>query len=58
MSLCPGKEDQIIYPVANRLMTGEDRLEPAREFERVEAEETGEGVHERYHALAERLAAH
>lgn len=51
-----GKEDNILYPMANKLLTAEDQKALAAAFARVETEETGAGVHEKYHALAEELA--
>ena len=50
------KEDSVLFPLADRILTAEDRAHLAKEFELVEAEEVGAGVHERYHALAEELA--
>lgn len=50
------KEDTVLYVLARRVL-GEDGLGAMAEtFERVEAEEMGEGTHERYHELAHRLA--
>jgi len=51
-----GKEDNILYPMADRVFTPEDQQALAAEFDRVEAEEMGAGVHERYHQLAHELA--
>ena len=51
-----GKEDNILYPMADKLLTAEDQKALAEAFARVEAEETGAGVHEKYHTLAEELA--
>ncbi|HOW43886.1 MAG TPA: hemerythrin domain-containing protein [Candidatus Aminicenantes bacterium] len=50
------KEDRILYPMADRLLAPEDQEWLEREFARVEREETGAGVHEKYHRLAEELA--
>ena len=49
------KEDNILFPLADRLLTPGDQKALEREFERVEAEEMGEGTHERYHQLAHEL---
>lgn len=46
------KEDNILYPIADRILTTGDQAELAAAFDRVEAEEMGEGTHERYHQLA------
>jgi hemerythrin-like domain-containing protein len=51
-----GKEDNVLYPMADRLFTAEDQHTLLEAFERVEAEEMGEGVHEKYHELAHKLA--
>jgi hemerythrin-like domain-containing protein len=50
------KEDNILYPMADRLLTADDQSELAAAFDRVEAEEMGEGTHERYHQIAHELA--
>ena len=42
------KEDNVLYPMADRLFTPEDQRELTEAFEKVEAEEIGEGVHEKY----------
>jgi hemerythrin-like domain-containing protein len=49
------KEDQILYPMADRLLGPADQEALLRDFERVEREEIGEGVHEKFHRLAEGL---
>jgi hemerythrin-like domain-containing protein len=49
------KEDNILFPMANRVIPLADQPQVARDFERVEHEDTGEGVHEKYLALAGRL---
>jgi len=49
------KENDILFPLADRVLTEEDQRELAEAFDRVEAEELGEGVHERYHQLAHEL---
>lgn len=50
------KEDNILYPIADRILTSADQAELASAFDRVEAEEMGEGTHERYHQLAHEWA--
>lgn len=50
------KEDNILYPMADRLLSPADQQALAEAFERVEADEMGAGTHERYHELAHRLA--
>jgi hemerythrin-like domain-containing protein len=49
------KEDHVLFPMADKVITGEERDEVAEAFERVEHEETGEGAHEKYLGLAEAL---
>jgi hemerythrin-like domain-containing protein len=52
------KENEVLFPLAERTLDDEAKQTLAAEFERVEAEETGAGVHERYHELAHELGAH
>jgi hemerythrin-like domain-containing protein len=49
------KEDHILFPMAAHVIPMEKQAQVAEDFERVEHEETGEGVHEKYLALAEKL---
>jgi hemerythrin-like domain-containing protein len=49
------KEDNILFPMADRVIPLEKQEKVAEDFERIEHEETGEGVHEKYLALAEVL---
>lgn len=49
------KEDNVLFPMAERMLTDEQQHELAEQFERVEREETGEGVHEKYLAVLERI---
>jgi hemerythrin-like domain-containing protein len=51
-----GKEDNVLFPLADKLFTPEDQQSLNEAFEKVEAEEIGEGVHEKYHQLAHDLA--
>jgi hemerythrin-like domain-containing protein len=50
------KEDTVLFPLADELLSDQEMELLAGDFERVEVEETGAGVHERYHALAHELA--
>jgi len=50
------KEDNILFPMADRLFTPEDQRELEVAFNQVEAEEIGLGVHDRYHQMAHDLA--
>ncbi|MCX7014897.1 MAG: hemerythrin domain-containing protein [Candidatus Sumerlaeota bacterium] len=51
------KEDSCLFPMANSRMNAQDQQQLLREFEKVEREEIGVGVHERFHAIADQLAA-
>jgi hemerythrin-like domain-containing protein len=47
------KEDNILYPLANQILTEEDQEELERGFEEVEEKVMGPGVHEKYHHMIE-----
>ena len=49
------KEDNILFPMADRVIPVAEHAKVTEDFERVEHEETGEGVHEKYLALAASL---
>ncbi len=49
------KENTILFPMADRVIPASEHDAVFERFERVEHEETGEGVHEKYLALAEKL---
>jgi hemerythrin-like domain-containing protein len=51
------KEDAILFPMADRIIPRVDHAAVLAGFEHVEHEETGEGIHEKYLALADALAA-
>ena len=50
------KEDNVLFPMADQVLIGAQADEMAEAFERVEQEETGAGVHEKYHEKVESLA--
>ena len=50
------KEDRILFPMADQIIPVEMHDQVWQGFEHVEHEETGEGVHEKYLALADRLS--
>ena len=50
------KENNVLFPMADRVLAANEQVTLAERFDQVEAEEIGEGVHERYHELAHRLA--
>jgi len=52
-----GKENNVLFPMADRALTPEDQAHLTKEFERFEAEETGAGVHEAMLALLKDLKA-
>jgi len=49
------KEDNVLYPMADRLLSRADQEALTSAFDRVEAEEMGEGVHEKYHQWVHKL---
>jgi hemerythrin-like domain-containing protein len=49
------KEDKILFPMADRFIPLDRQEKVMADFERVERDEIGEGVHEKYLALAESL---
>lgn len=51
------KEDQVLFPMADRVIPPADQPAVTDGFEHVEHEETGEGIHEKYLALAQSLEA-
>lgn len=51
------KENNVLFPMADRFISLKDQNQVVEDFERVEHEETGAGIHEKYLALAEALAS-
>ncbi len=51
------KENNILFVMAERILTSEEQSELAGEFERLEVEKMGEGTHERLHCLMHQLRA-
>lgn len=49
------KENNILFPLADRILTPEEESELEKTFDQVEAEEMGEGTHEHYHEILEEL---
>ncbi|HEY4698768.1 MAG TPA: hemerythrin domain-containing protein [Nitrososphaerales archaeon] len=49
------KEDNILYPMGNRLLSNADRKKLSSRFEEIETVEMGGGVHEKYHHLVDDL---
>lgn len=50
------KEDGVLFPMADRLLSDDDQNDLLNNFNTVEAEHMGEGTHEKYLRLAESLA--
>lgn len=51
------KENNILFVMAERMLTNAEQQELERAFAKVEAEKLGEGTHERLHALMDQLCA-
>ena len=49
------REDNIFYPMADRVLTSQDQQELAEAFKKIETEEIGSGAYEKYHQLAREL---
>jgi hemerythrin-like domain-containing protein len=49
------KENNILFPMANKAIPIKQQEELEKEFERIENEETGQGIHRMYEELAEML---
>jgi len=52
-----GKENNVLFPMADRALAPEDQAHLTKEFERFEDEETGAGVHEAMLTLLAELKA-
>lgn len=50
------REDKVFFPMAAQTLSGAELADLTRAFERVEEQETGAGVHEKYSRLAQSLA--
>ena len=50
------KEDNVLFPAADQLLTQDDQKALMEIFEKVEAEEIGQRVHEKYHQVAHDLS--
>jgi len=49
------KEDNILFPLANQVLSTQEDAQLSKEFERIEIERTGPGEHERYHGVLDQL---
>ena len=52
------KENNVLFPMADQVLPPEEQARLEDAFDRLEEEEIGPGVHERYHQLAHELAQH
>lgn len=52
------KENNVLFAMADRILTTADQEELCAAFEAIEADEIGEGVHEQYHQFAHELMKH
>lgn len=50
------KEDHCLFPMAHQVFSEQDQRTLMERFERVESEEMGQGTHEKFLAIANRLA--
>ena len=50
------KENNVLYVMADQILAEQDRSALSEAFDRVEAEDMGEGTHEKFHRLAHELA--
>ena len=50
------KEDNVLFPIADQALSADEQRQLTGLFDKVEEEEIGPGVHERYHQLAHELA--
>jgi len=49
------KEEGVLFPMADQLLSADDQRSLEESFERVETEVMGAGVHERYHRMLDEL---
>ena len=49
------KEDGILFPMADQVLSDAEQAQLAQEFEVIERERTGPGEHERYHRVLDEL---
>ncbi len=49
------KEDQVLFPMGQRALPQDVQTDLARGFEKIEVERIGEGTHEKFHKLLEKL---
>jgi len=49
------KEERVLFPMADQVLSADDQRTLAEGFERIETEVMGAGVHERYHQMLDEL---
>jgi hemerythrin-like domain-containing protein len=49
------KEDHVLFPMADEMIPAAQQVTLTERFDTIEHEETGEGVHEKYLAIADAL---
>ena len=52
-----GKENNILFQIAEQLLTPDEQTTLAEQFEKIEVEKMGAGTHERLHAKMDKLLA-
>ena len=50
------KEENILFPMADRILSEQKQNEIVEQFEKIEEEVVGHGVHEKYHELLNQLS--
>jgi hemerythrin-like domain-containing protein len=51
------KENNVLFPMAEQVLTPEEQGQLAQSFEKLEVEKMGAGTHQRLHAKMEKLVA-
>lgn len=49
------KENNILFPMSDQYLNNNDQSDLEKAFDKLEKEETGEGVHEKYHQMAHEI---
>lgn len=49
------KENEVLFPMADRVLAADEQQKLSESFERIEQEQAGPAVHERFHRLVEDL---
>ena len=49
------KEDRVLFPMADKVLSGAEQTQLFEAFETIERERTGAGEHERYHHVLDEL---